>query len=119
MKASNKALGSDVSLINSEFGDVVGRGYFKTEEIAVANWVMTDGALLGEHIHKGISEHLFAYKGEVTFRINDKEVTINKNTGLFTIPPDTPHEVIKTVGLTSMIALTMPADEGYPDARTK
>lgn len=111
---------SEVKYISDEGEDILGYGLFKTDLVAVQRALMLEGTTIAKHHHPNSKEWLIVFEGELIL-LDDKGKEI-KRIGVgdhIIFEPNEPHR-LKTNpenGDTWMIAITIPADEGYPNAR--
>lgn len=96
-------------------GSVYGIGLFKNNEAAVQLAIMTKGTVFPEHSHKDPvrMEYIHVIKGKITVHTCEgmKEV---RETESIAIKSGILHKV-EALEDTEVIAITMPADEGFPD----
>lgn len=99
-------------------GPLLIAGLYKTADVAVSISYMAPDTVLGTHYHDE-TEILVVYSGEmiITYALDDIKHTINSESGPFTILPNVGHKAECHVPNTWMVAMTIPAAEGYPDDR--
>jgi len=88
-------------------------GLFRTRDMAVARAFLSAGSTIEDHQHKE-AEWLFVYSGEMELTILDKKQRYKKGDCCH-IKPKLPHKAEFPVD-TWLLAVTMPAAEGYPHA---
>lgn len=66
------------------------------------------------HAHK-VHEWLIVYEGSFEMEINGEIKLLRKGDYVY-IKPNSPHSVLNTLADSWFIAITVPADEGFPDA---
>lgn len=114
-------LRSNRTVWEMEGGTVIADGLLKEARVAVCDFFISRGTTMDPHRHLSKSgepciEVVCLYRGSIRIS-NLKTGKVDKYTdrGVIIIPPGEPHELY---GITdsSLICVTIPADEGYPDA---
>jgi len=110
--------GSYVELVVKE-GVSFSQGLKKISKIAVADTVVSDGAIFGPHYHKE-REIIIVYEGALKMwrgAGNDEDdYSLIKEREVFICEPNIPHRA-QAIGETRFIAITMPSAKDFPDAR--
>ena len=93
-------------------------GLHKEDTIAIAKGYISGGSNFPEHVHKNALEYIFVLSGSIEFFFPDGQMDTTKLTrgNCVEIPAGVVHSA-KIVMDTWYIAVTIPADEAYPDAR--
>ena len=109
----------DMATYDMAKGICEGLGLFHVKQIAVQYATMSPDSEMECHAHDGMKEILICYEGDIevsTKEIHNSFTTIAANVGgLVIIDPYLPH-IVKSVEGCKMIAITIPASEGYPPA---
>lgn len=93
-------------------GCVFGRGLMNIKGVAVQDAYITPGCVFAPHHHQMV-EHTICYKGELLIDVDGEQVSLSPGE-ILTIEPNTPHGFSSETGAW-VIAVTIPADDGYPD----
>ena len=88
-------------------------GLMKRPEVAVAWTTSPAGGEWGEHAHESV-EILAFWSGHGVFTLDGDEVKVGPGS-VITIEPNVPHSFI-SIDEVELIAITIPADESWPDA---
>jgi quercetin dioxygenase-like cupin family protein len=94
-----------------EQGKAMSFGLWKTQEIAVARTVMSEGAKWQKHSHDE-KEIVIVYRGSIKIIHDDHEVLLVEG-DTYTIEPGNRHEAISANGC-DVIAITIPAADDWP-----
>ena len=97
----------------SEDGFTEAWGLFSVPDVSVCRAVVPAGATLGEHAHEAV-EIFSVYRGESLVTIGGEVHSVKAGDSL-RIPAGVPH-TWNAIKDTWMIAVTIPADSGFPDA---
>ena len=106
----------DVIEYDLEVGSSIGYGLFHIDDVAVQRNDMTKGTIFPEHKHEE-SEFMVVYRGKARYEFDGKEKIVTPGKFIYFIP-NQPH-ACEALEDTSMIAITIPADKGYPNARER
>ena len=96
-----------------DIGKAVAFGIYNVPDIAVSKVFISEGAKTLEHEHDTI-EWLILYEGSVMIDCEGQDWKINKGQGFY-ILNNSPHTV-EALEDAWMIAITIPADRGFPSA---
>jgi quercetin dioxygenase-like cupin family protein len=96
-------------------GCSVGWGLYKNDDIAVQRNELAPGTVFPEHTHKDMAEWIIVYKGRIRFTHGDGETATLGVGDSIKFEPNTPHRA-EVLELCHLIGVTIPADEGYPNA---
>lgn len=93
-------------------------GLHKEDSIAIAKGYISGGSNFPEHIHDCAVEYIFMLSGCMEFFFPDKQLETTKliKGNSIKIPANVVHSVRIDMD-TWYIAITIPADEAFPDAR--
>lgn len=109
-----RSFNGDCVVYDLDVGETIGFGLLKNPLVAVQKARLTPGAEFPLHLHNEI-EHLILYKGDLTINFSNGE-RVNMILGDHCkIIPGEAHSCY-TKGGAWLIAITIPASEGYPDA---
>jgi quercetin dioxygenase-like cupin family protein len=96
-------------------GGCSGRGLLKEEDVAVLIAEHLPDTLFPEHIHHNNAEYVIMVTGELLNNMNGEE-KLYKAGDCFIVPFGNIHSHYSKTGC-KLIAITIPASEGYPHAR--
>lgn len=116
-KYSRMTDGGTVVTFKGPTGTAALRGLVKRPEVAVLDCVMLKGTTFPEHRHELEREWLMVYEGQLGVTMNGVTKII-KTGGVIEISPNDSHNSIALTDV-RVIAVTMPADEGFPDGHTR
>ena len=106
----------DVIEYNVTVGRCIGHGLFNVNNIAVQQVTITSGTIFPIHSHPE-KEFLFVYKGSIRYKYSGQEKICNANNSIYFEPwQDHTCEALED---SYLIAITVPASEGYPDANER
>jgi hypothetical protein len=101
-------------------GKCSGVGLMWVDSVAVQRGILSADSEMISHIHEGVSEILICYEGslEVLTKDENDNILITSVTAgqLIEIPSMTPH-IVKSTNGCKLIAVTMPASQGYPHGK--
>jgi len=97
----------------AQVGTVLGFGLFKDGEVGIQRAFMSKGSIIHPHFHPEW-EIVIVYHGKLKFRYDSKEQVIGVNEYIVFANSE-PHDA-EALEDTWMIAVTIPASEGYPNA---
>ena len=94
-------------------GSCTGKGLMKIGRVGVMDATMSENCELKAHDH-AVTEIFAVYEGDLLIETADwiKEINVG---GTISIPVGTKH-IAKSINGCKMIAVTIPASKGYPDA---
>ena len=98
----------------TEQGTCLGHGLYSSKDIAVQRAFLSNGSIMKKHKHKA-KEIIIVYKGVLTISIDGEDTRINPGE-LYVVHPGTEHTV-SAEGDVWCIGITIPSEEGYPDAK--
>lgn len=104
---------STTIVYDTDHGKILLKHLHKREKMAVSMCSMPKGSDFPEHNHKVI-EWLHVESGELEFRLEGKEPLILRAGESVYIKPGKAHSAIALTPV-EVLAVTMPADEGFPD----
>ena len=96
-------------------GRVVSTGLFKEPHIGIAVTELQKGAKMRKHKHKA-KEWVIVYRGSLVVQ-HDKELITLKAGDSWYINPNIPHRIVEVLEEAKIVAITVPLDKGWPDAR--
>ena len=96
-----------------EGGTAKSRGLYKDRDVAVARTLIPEGVTFPKHLH-GEREWCIVISGELETDVGGEKGVI-KDGEYFVAEPGVPHGVL-AIKDTWIIAVTVPAAEGFPDA---
>lgn len=96
-------------------GCSVGWGLYKDGRIAVQRNELSAGTIFPAHTHTDKAEWIIVYNGSIRFWYGDTDTVVLQVGDSLKLEPNVPHSA-EVLELCHMIAITIPADEGYPDA---
>lgn len=101
-----------------EGGTSLAWGLHKEDAIAIEKGYISGGSNFPEHVHRCAVEYIFVLSGCMEFFFPDKRMDTTKLTrgNSIEIPANVSHSVRVTKD-TWYIAITVPADEAFPDVR--
>ena len=97
------------------------KGFKKTDAIAVADITVSNGSRFKPHYHEQ-REVIIVYEGALKVwkgmedKFDESDYVLVESQKVFICEPNVPHQV-EAVGDTRAIAITMPANKHFPDAR--
>ena len=91
-----------------------GMGIYKNKNIAVQKAFMCKGTILPKHFHEE-KEIIVVFEGELIIIREDKEKNYKKGDIVYFLPHE--NHVVMAKENTWMIGITIPASEGYPNAK--
>lgn len=94
-------------------GVALSESIYNTPEIAIAKTFIPKGTTFEEHIHQISGEWVVILEGSLKVFFDDKEQLLNKHDCVVVIA-NKPHSAI-AVEDTTLIAITIPRDDGWPD----
>lgn len=97
-------------------GTVVNTGLMNRPDVAVLDCVMPEGVVFPEHLHGIETEWLLVYEGELEFTMGGTTRIIGPG-DYVRIKPNHAH-TSRALSPVRVLAVTMPADKGFPDAYT-
>ena len=97
---------------NLPIGHSFGFGLYKTEEIAVQRCFMSAKSEFPMHCHD-CHEYVIIYKGKAKYSMGSKETELGVGECVH-FPPNAAH-VFTALEDVWMLAITVPAEQGYPD----
>ena len=105
---------TDVIEYDMERGTAIAFGLWKQTEVAVARVFFSAGALFPEHSHNE-KEFLICFEGHLRLTVDGKIIDLTPQDEL-TICPGQAHSAEAVVD-TRVIAITVPAAEGFPGTK--
>lgn len=100
---------------DTEEGEILLRGLMKRDEMAVSICSMPKGTEFPEHNHK-VVEWLMVSSGELEVRFEGRDSVVLRAGESLRIQPKDSHSAIALTTV-EVLAVTMPAEEGFPDER--
>jgi len=100
---------------NSGDGKIRAVGAWRNGKVAVAVVWLEKGSDLETHIHRDSFEYFIGIEGKIEFTTEDGTILLEPNGTIF-FPPGKPHSC-NILEDSYIVAVTIPPDEGYPDAR--
>jgi mannose-6-phosphate isomerase-like protein (cupin superfamily) len=101
-------------------GECTGIGLINNGSVAAQYAEMSEGAEMECHIHEGMKEIIICFEGDISVTANEPTSvlaqTIIYTGGIIVIDPFVPH-LVKSMGGCKLIAITIPASQGYPEAK--
>jgi len=91
-----------------------GRGIYKSEQVAIQRVVMERGTEIPEHNHKEM-EYIIVVSGKFELQCEGKPDRICQHQDCMVFDPMVKHSGLMLED-TEIIAVVIPAGEGYPDA---
>jgi quercetin dioxygenase-like cupin family protein len=105
---------SDVIEYEMEKGAAISFGLWKQESIAVARTFFSGGSIFPEHSHNE-KEFIVVYEGQMDITIEEKTTALTAG-DMIVVCPGQAHGAV-AVGDTRIIAITIPAAEGFPETK--
>jgi quercetin dioxygenase-like cupin family protein len=104
---------SNVVEYEMDKGTAIAFGLWKQPNIAVSRTFFSGGSLFPEHSHNE-KEYLIVYQGQLDVTVEGKIISVTSGDTI-TICPGQAHSA-EAIGDTRLIAITIPAAEGFPEA---
>lgn len=95
-------------------GKCLAKGLMKIGSVAVVDIILEPGAYVVDHIHE-VREYGLVYEGSISVTVCGETKEYNVGDIIY-LQPQTVH-FTKSENGARAIYITIPADEGYPDAR--
>ena len=99
--------------VYAEDGESLLWGLVNDGELAIAKGFMSAGTTFPEHKHADIHEYGIILDGSVVVTLGDEQITLATSESIH-IRPDTAHSIFAEVD-TWYVAITIPADEAFPN----
>ena len=103
----------DVIEYEMEKGTAIAFGLWKQKDVAVSRTFFSGDSIFPEHSHNE-KEFIIVYEGQMNVTVEGKIITLTPG-DLVTICPGQAHSAEAVVD-TRIIAVTVPAAEGFPEA---
>lgn len=98
---------------DTEYGKILLKGLMKKPELAVSICSMPQGTEFPEHNHK-VVEWLMVSSGELEISLKGREPLVLRAGETIRINPEDSHSALALTAV-EVLAVTMPAEEGFPD----
>lgn len=108
-----KIIKDDVTNYKLENGEATSESIYSTEEIAIAKFFIPKDGIFRTHVHSNSDEWLILLKGILEVAI-EKDSTVLHKYDSIKITADKPHKAV-AVENSTIIAITVPRDDGFPE----
>ncbi len=99
--------------MRTECGTAILMGVLKKPRCAAADTFLSAGTVVEDHVHES-KEWFIVYQGQFKLEVDGEVICLREGDSYY-VAPGTPHSVVETVTDTWLLAVTVPAEEAFPE----